>query len=798
MPLTSSGVPGDKGSTLDNAIARLDWMISGTQTLTLRGDWRLNDLDPSGVGTLALPDNGGDRTGWGGGVMASLTSYFGGGFINELKAYESTTQSSSNPFLVGPDGRVEVSSPLSDTSTATNMLTFGGNGGMPQSTNQNQFLGSDEVSRLFGTTHRVKLGLWTSVTNINDVIEPNANGTFTYSSLEALAADSPSVFTRTLLTAPETGTAEEGAVYLGDTWRIHPGFQVTYGTRLEGSRFEGAPALNAVVDSTFGVSTNAIPSDVELTPRLGFTWFSGGSNGYLARTVITGGVGEFRSPTPTQLYTSALAAPGLSTAESQVYCVGAGVPPADWAGFLQDPSSIPAACTAAAPTDAEAALPNVVVFAPNFEAPRTWRGGLGVQQRLGVYTVSLSGNYTEGLRQYGFEDLNLGAVQFTLPEEDNRPVYAPAQAIVPSTGAVPFDLSRLNPLFGQVLEINSALRSEAGQAILSISGTTSRGAVFQLSYTYTRALDQSSFASGSAAQGFASQTTGGDPNAADWATSDYQRTHSFLATITYPISGAFEITLIGRLMSGMPFTPLVGQDINGDGARNDRAFVFNPATTADTGVANGMQQLLAGSPGYVQSCLESQLGAIASRNSCTGPWEPSLDFQINWRPSFWNLGRRLTISFVTSNFLAGVDELLHGANNLEGWGIASPPNPFLLNVTGFNPATQSFIYTVNGRFGATGGNSPTLVPFQVSLQGHLVVGPDPTRDRLNALFGGGGGRGGAGLGAGGGAGGGWARRVHGAFRAGAPESAARHSGPGGLDPSRAGSSHAVDGPRGLT
>jgi len=36
-----------------------------------------------------------------------------------------------------------------------------------------------------------------------------------------------------------------------------------------------------------------------------------------------------------------------------------------------------------------------------------------------------------------------------------------------------------------------------------------------------------------------------------------------------------------RFTSGTPFTPLVASDINGDGYANDRAFIANPATTAD-------------------------------------------------------------------------------------------------------------------------------------------------------------------------------------------------------------------------
>src|SRR5207245_5983117 len=138
----------------------------------------------------------------------------------------------------------------------------------------------------------------------------------------------------------------------------------------------------------------------------------------------------------------------------------------------------------------------------------------------------------------------------------------------------------------------------------------------------------------------------------------------------YPITGGLEVTTIGRLSSGAPFTPLVGSDINGDGARNDRAFVFDPVSTSDPAVASGIQSLLAAAPSGIRDCLESQLGVVAARNSCHGPWQPSLDFQINWRPSWFRLDRRLTVSILTLNVLGGLDDLLHGTGNLHGWGSA--------------------------------------------------------------------------------------------------------------------------------
>jgi hypothetical protein len=84
-----------------------------------------------------------------------------------------------------------------------------------------------------------------------------------------------------------------------------------------------------------------------------------------------------------------------------------------------------------------------------------------------------------------------------------------------------------------------------------------------------------------------------------------------------------------------------------------------------------------------------------------------------------------------------LDRWLHGSGNPHGWGFAANPDPTLLYVRGFDPATQEFQYQVNGRFGSTGGSSSGIIaPFQIGFQGHFTIGPDRTRDRLRTIFGG--------------------------------------------------------------
>ncbi|MFL5579902.1 MAG: Spy/CpxP family protein refolding chaperone, partial [Gemmatimonadaceae bacterium] len=484
-----------------------------------------------------------------------------------------------------------------------------------------------------------------------------------------------------------------------------------------------------------------------------------GGVGGLPRYIVRGGVGEFRGRAPTTLFASAIDATGLSDAGAQLVCIGAAVPAADWAAYAADPSAIPTSCAGAGPVPDPTATRrrSVTLFDDDFGAPRTWRASLGVTRRLlERYALSLDLSAARGLKLYGVTDLNLDPTpEFFLAAEGGRPVFVPAGTIVPATGQTSLAASRRfaeRTELGQVLAVDSRLRSGTGQATLSLNGFTTRGVNFSLGYTLQRVRDQSSFTCCSAAQGFASPTTAGDPNVREWATSDLERRHSLVGTVSWPLRAWLEVTSVARVSSGQRFTPIVGGDVNGDGARNDRAFVFDPAavlagaaTPEDSAVAAGMSRLLDAAPADARACLAAQRGRIADRNSCRGPWTPSLDFQVNLRPGGAGLDRRLTLSLIAVNTLGGLDQLLHGAEGLRGWGQPARADPTLLYVRGFDPARQRFVYQVNERFGDTrGARTAVRAPFQVALQARLTVGPDQARDRIRQIFGGQGGQGAAG------------------------------------------------------
>ncbi len=287
-------------------------------------------------------------------------------------------------------------------------------------------------------------------------------------------------------------------------------------------------------------------------------------------------------------------------------------------------------------------------------------------------------------------------------------------------------------------QIQSNLRSDTKQITFGLNGINRKGILFNASYTLTSSFDQSQGFSGAPCRGSVGRrgrrpATRTSPRVGGAVTT--LGVTRFLRRSRIRSSRAFELTAIARATSGSFFAPLVGGDINGDGRFNDRAFIFDPAVAAaagDTAVANGMTRLLANTSSRARDCLLTQMGTIAARSSCSSPWSPALDLQANIRPSSFGLDRRLTISVITQNTLTGLDQLLHGSNNLHGWGQPSFPDRTLLYVRGFDPTTGTYQYQVNEHFGATNGTRNAFrVPVSDCDTGAPYTRTDPARQQFN-------------------------------------------------------------------
>lgn len=772
------------------SVLRFDWNAGQVHVITFTGQLHLNGTDPQSIGSTQLPQVGGNNTGNSGSGGLRVTSRFNNGMVNAFRGGYTVSNSTATPFLFVPVGRVTNYSPLDSGGTAVTTLGFGGNGSMPRSSNTKTLEITNELWLISPAgAHRWTLGFYGNKQDFTEDVTSNRFGTFTYNSLADFQNNFPSSFSRTLVPSTRAGGVANEAVYLSDAWRPHIGgnannrggtaggggrdgfggggfgggrggrgggfgggpgsngggnLQLTYGLRLEHTSYRGAPAENAAVYHEFGVHTSVLPTETYLSPRAGFSFSiaapeqQGQAQRGFAPPLLTirGGAGIFRGTMPPSLPGTAQAQSGLLGAQTQLHCTGTAVPIPDWTDYISHPENIPTECLDNASTPVRTGTPSVTTYDPNYGASKTKRISLGLTRRVTQrLTFNVDASYVRGEGQSASRDLNLNDVapRFKLGNEANRPVYADPAQIFPATGAIPLSASRKDINYGSVNEVFSTLQNETKQISFYLSGTTNKQIQLNLAYTLMAARDQGG-AGGGFGGGFGGgYQTAGNPNDYQWATSSNQHRHNFQAQIAWPITPAFELASYLGMVSGAPYTPIVSGDINGDGSsRNDRAFIYNPATTPDTAVANGMSRLLNATSGNAKKCLQAQMGQIAGRNTCYGPWQPTMAFSLNWRPALFD--RRLMVQIQTQNLLGGLDEWINGANNIKGWGGFARADNTLLTVKGFDPVTSQFKYSVNERFGNTSaGATAVRSPFQLVINLRYAIGYDPRTQQIQQL-----------------------------------------------------------------
>jgi hypothetical protein len=441
--------------------------------------------------------------------------------------------------------------------------------------------------------------------------------------------------------------------------------------------------------------------------------------------VVSGGIGDFRDLLSPGMLAEASAASGTTGATTVLSCVGTAVPVPDWTTF-GDPQAIPGTCTNGGGILAELAPPATLI-SPDHDVPHSWRAALNWNSSVGpvLFRVNALGSYD--LSQPGTVDANFaGDRQFTLAAEDDRPVFVTPAAVDPSSGAASAAESRRSDAYGPVSMRVSDLRGYGGQLTVGLEPNLfrlrSRYSLYgSLSYTLQEMRRQYRGFDGAAF---------GDPRTVEWAPNALDARHVAVLSGGLAANRIGTITLFARFQSGLPFTPLVSGDVNGDGRGGDRAFIPNPAFTSDAALATGITSLLANGSGTARHCLEENLGHVPERNSCRGPWTQSVNVQWSLpTPRRWD--NRVRPTLYLQNVSAGLDQLLHGSGGLHGWGSPNTPDPVLLQVRGFDATNKVFRYDVNPRFADTRpGRTLALNPFRIVLDVSLNLSTDYDLQRL--------------------------------------------------------------------
>ena len=701
--------------------------------LAFNGGW--GKQSPAGGTATELPSYGGDRTNWRFGVQGRHSNFFGVGILTETSVGVNASKFYGDSYLDLPAGRVRATSTFADGSSAVQLLSFGGNPGMNTEVSSLGLAAQNQLSWFSkNNKHRLRLTSELRHETADQLLAINTLGTFTYNSLADLQANTPSSFSRSLAPRARDIGQLTGAVSLGDSYRRTDRLQFTYGVRVDGTQYLNTPTLNPELQTLFGVKNDRLPSKVYVSPRIGFSWaygtstqiaqFFGAQRG--PRAVVRGGIGVFQNLPGTNLVGSALDNTGLPSAVQQITCVGSATPVPAWSTYATNPGAIPTTCAGAAPPVFSNAAPNVNAFSRDYVSPRSIRSNINWSGPTlnNRFSTNVDLTHSLNLGQTSTVDLNFNPTQqFTLAEEGSRPVYVPESGIVTGTGTVAAQNARKDSRYARVNEMRSDLRSESYQATLRLSPTRfSTAFSWSAWYSFTYVREQF--------RGF--QSTVGNPLGLEWGNSS-ATPHSIGYNLNWNAFDFVRIGWFGQFRSGTRYTPMIAGDVNGDGNANDRAYIFDPNVTSDTAIKNGIQALLANGSRSAQACLASQLGTLADRNSCTGPWTSSATMSFTFNPLKVRMPQRASLSFQLSNPLGAADLIANGSGKLKGWGQTPVPDAQLLYVRGFEPTSGTtpnarFRYEVNRRFGAT---NPAFTQFRapVTLTAMLRFDVGPTRER---------------------------------------------------------------------
>lgn len=759
--LSQQGVPFMAGNSMSqyvqnraSALGSFNWVQpnstrGNTFSLSLNGSFNRNDPVSSAFGnngfgnfgggggtSLQTPSRYGTTSSWSGGAQLRHSGLLGfGGIFTETNVGYSRNSSEGSPFLELPAGTVRVASLLSDGTTSQQSLGFGGAPAL-NTGSQNQTVAGVNTMNWFShdNRHRVKLTSELRRDWYTQNLTQNELGTFQYNSLEDLAAGRPASFTRQLSPRTRDGSQLVGALSLGDAWRPVNDIQIQYGVRMDANRFLYGPAENARVTQAFGLNNADVPSKVYFSPRVGFSW-TYGTDAQVAlapgmirapRAVIRGGVGVFQNTPGVQLIGGAIDNTGLPSGIQTLTCIGTATPIANWSQYIIDQGAIPSTCADGTNGTVFANnTPNVTLFSPDYAAQRSIRGNLQWSGAVlkNRFSLTVDGTMSRNQHQQGSVDLNFpGELAFRLADEEGRPVFVDPSNIVPTTGQIAWRASRVDTAFGRVTQQRSDIESESKQLSVSLRPLTFNSKLFwNLSYVLADVSEQY--------MGFSSTT--GNPVGIERSRGNFSR-HQIQLNVGYNFFNTVRVNFGTNVRSGTAYTPLISGDVNGDSYGNDRAFIFDPAASnVDPTVAAGIQNLLTNGTKETQACLRAQMGQLAARNSCTGPWTIG-NTNLNISLNSLNIGlpQRATLSFNVSNPLGGLDRLING-EELKGWGQTIRPQQSLLFVRGFDPAQGRFKYEVNERFGSTRVSQTTnRAPMQITAVLRLDIGPSRERQQL--------------------------------------------------------------------
>ena len=592
----------------DKFFARADFNLGRSQ-LTIRHNF-INAYSDNGfpsATTYVFPDGFHRFNSETNSTVGQITTRFASG-VNEARVALTRVRDSRDPdFSPEPFPQVSVSLAAGGGLQAATLRAGLDGPSQANQLDQDILEITDDYTRIMGS-HQITLGTHNEFFKFRNLFINGANGTWNFTSLDNFELGLANGFTHTFSNTPDPLQPAKFKVnhmtfYAGDQWRVHPRWTVTYGTRVDVTRFPDKPTANPVAVENFGFATDEVPNNTVWSPRAGFNWDRKGTG----REQIRGGFGLFAGRTPYVWISNQYGTTGVDFTRLSV----SNLPASSLLTFVPDPNNQPTSLAGVTPATNE-----IDLIHPDFKYPSILRGNLAYDRELplGLYgTVEFLWSST--VNDVRYENLNLrqtGALAL-----DGRPVFA----------------RNVVPTLNDVILLTNTDDGGSWSFATEVRRPFSNGLFVNVSYLYGEAETVMDGIRDQALSNWFNVYVPGDPNHPPLTRSDYDPGHRFTITASYDIRIGRGYTANASVFysgqSGRPYTLLFGtpptgsQNLNGD-QQNLNDNLYLPTSTDQINYTNGTYaDLLL----FMQreECTARQIGQIMERNSCRAPWINTLD-----------------------------------------------------------------------------------------------------------------------------------------------------------------------------
>jgi hypothetical protein len=306
--------------------AEVEHALNPSQELRL--DLRVNDNDQQnlGVSEFDLPERAYSRDQGDGRLRAGYRGTFRQRYVNDLRLQfgwrTSDTRSVSDATAIR----------VLDAFTSGGAQLHGGS-------RSREIEIEDELEFTLGRAHQITAGFTINGTSYHADDQRNANGTFTFASLEAFGAGVPTTFTQRVGTPTIDYSMLQFGWSVQDNYRVHRTLMLNLGMRHD---------LQTHLDDA-----------ANLSPRLGFNWTPFGNR----RTAVRVSAGRFYQFLDSSLYEQTLRVDGRQQRDLVISNPGYPDPYSQGVPLAQRPASI-------------------IRLGPGLVMPSTWRLSVGLDQPL--------------------------------------------------------------------------------------------------------------------------------------------------------------------------------------------------------------------------------------------------------------------------------------------------------------------------------------------------------------------------------------------------------------------------------